>query len=160
MDDFRPTVVGDAVNHPKHYNSGPACVCGRTIECIVVARIRDFNIGSALKYLWRHGLKDSAPEAQDLRKAIWYIRDEHTELSLRRADVSPARRYPSEDPLCPCGRPITCEATINGRSKNIAAAFTALWSHGRGDRTANPDLLLSAIGRIRAEIAAIEGRER
>lgn len=30
-----------------------------------------FNVGNAMKYLWRAGLKDD--EAQDLEKARWYI---------------------------------------------------------------------------------------
>lgn len=61
----------DVVNHPKHYTSDPSGV-----ECIQVTRHRNFNIGNALKYLWRAGLKDSNPQTQDLRKAIWYIEDE------------------------------------------------------------------------------------
>lgn len=65
------------VNHPKHYNSDPS-----GIECIEVARHRNFNVGNALKYLWRAGLKQeeglSSKEKQieDLNKAIWYINDE------------------------------------------------------------------------------------
>ena len=61
----------DVVNHPKHYTSDPSGV-----ECIQVTRHRNFNIGNALKYLWRAGLKDSDAQTQDLRKAIWYIEDE------------------------------------------------------------------------------------
>ena len=61
----------DVVNHPKHYTSDPS-----GIECIQVTRHRNFNIGNAMKYLWRNGLKDSDAQTQDLRKAIWYIEDE------------------------------------------------------------------------------------
>jgi len=61
----------DVVNHPKHYTSDPS-----GIECIQVTRHRNFNIGNAMKYLWRNGLKDSDAQIQDLRKAIWYIEDE------------------------------------------------------------------------------------
>ena len=61
----------DVVNQPKHYTSDPS-----GIECIQVTRHRNFNIGNAIKYLWRCGLKDSNPQTQDLRKAIWYIEDE------------------------------------------------------------------------------------
>ena len=65
----------DPVNHPKHYNSSKArCECGRRIECIDVTRHLSFNIGNAIKYLWRAGLKNSTIE--DLKKAIWYIEDE------------------------------------------------------------------------------------
>lgn len=62
--------VNDAVNHPKHYTSDPSGV-----ECIDITRHRNFNIGNAIKYLWRAGLKEDA-KIQDLRKAIWYINDE------------------------------------------------------------------------------------
>ena len=61
----------DNVNHPKHYTSDPSGV-----ECIEIARHRNFNIGNALKYLWRAGLKDGNSDIQDLQKAIWYIQDE------------------------------------------------------------------------------------
>jgi hypothetical protein len=60
----------DAVNHPRHYTSDPSGV-----ECIQITRHRNFNIGNAIKYLWRAGLKEDA-KIQDLRKAIWYIEDE------------------------------------------------------------------------------------
>ena len=59
----------DPVNHPKHYTSHPSGV-----ECITITRHMPFNIGNAIKYLWRAGQKDS--EIQDLEKAVWYIKDE------------------------------------------------------------------------------------
>ncbi len=66
--------MNDMVNHPPHYNSSQAaCECGRKIECIDVTRHLDFNIGNAIKYLWRWKDKGGA---QDLEKAIWYIKDE------------------------------------------------------------------------------------
>lgn len=61
----------DAVNHPSHYNSHPSGV-----ECIEVTRHMTFNVGNAIKYLWRAGLKDGNPSTQDLKKAIWYLEDE------------------------------------------------------------------------------------
>jgi Protein of unknwon function (DUF3310) len=65
----------DPVNHPAHYNNHPAsCECGRKIECIDVTRHMGFNIGNAIKYLWRCDLKNAPIE--DLRKAVWYIQDE------------------------------------------------------------------------------------
>lgn len=56
----------EAVNHPDHYNQVP------DIECIDV--IEWFNIGSAIKYLWRANFKGKPIE--DLEKAEWYIRRE------------------------------------------------------------------------------------
>lgn len=67
----------DSVNHPAHYNSHPS-----GIECIEIARHHNFNIGNAIKYLWRAGLKseegmeDADKQVEDLNKAIWYINDE------------------------------------------------------------------------------------
>lgn len=64
--------MSDPVNSPQHYLSGPCCeYCGNTIECITVAEQHGFNIGNALKYLWRADHKGSAIE--DLRKAAWYV---------------------------------------------------------------------------------------
>lgn len=65
------------VNHPQHYTSDPS-----GIECIQITRYRDFNIGNAIKYLWRAGLKQESSKdmvdktIEDLEKAIWYINDE------------------------------------------------------------------------------------
>lgn len=63
----------DKINHPKHYNNSPAhCECGRRIECIDIARHMDFNIGNAIKYLWRYRDKNGI---EDLKKAAWYLQD-------------------------------------------------------------------------------------
>lgn len=59
----------DAVNQPKHYTSHPS-----GIECIQVTEHMSFNLGSALKYIWRCDLKQDAIE--DLKKAKWYIERE------------------------------------------------------------------------------------
>ena len=48
----------DNVNHPKHYTSDPS-----GIECIDITRHRNFNIGNAIKYLWRAGLKIDADKS-------------------------------------------------------------------------------------------------
>lgn len=67
----------DPVNHPPHYTSDPS-----GIECIQITRHRNFNIGNAIKYLWRAGLKQDADKTaqdkqiQDLKKSVWYIQDE------------------------------------------------------------------------------------
>lgn len=61
----------DPVNHPSHYTSHPSGV-----ECIDVTRWMNFNLGNAVKYIWRAGLKDPSLTLQDLEKAEFYIRDE------------------------------------------------------------------------------------
>jgi hypothetical protein len=69
------TVEKDSINHPAHYTSSRAkCECGRTIECIDVARHQNFNIGNIIKYLWRCDQKGDALE--NLKKAAWYLQDE------------------------------------------------------------------------------------
>lgn len=64
----------DSVNHPGHYNSNPSGV-----ECITVVEHMSFNIGNAVKYLWRAGEKGDALE--DLRKAAWYVNREVERMS-------------------------------------------------------------------------------
>ena len=72
----------DNVNHPSHYNCHPS-----GIECIEITRHYPFNVGNAIKYLWRAGLKkdaslsDKQKEIEDLNKAIWYIKDRIKDLS-------------------------------------------------------------------------------
>lgn len=74
----------DNVNHPKHYTSDPS-----GIECIDITRHRNFNVGNAIKYLWRAGLKLDADKSsinkqiEDLEKAVWYIVDEIHRLGGR-----------------------------------------------------------------------------
>lgn len=58
----------DPVNHPSHYTAHPSGV-----ECVDIAEHMSFNVGNAIKYLWRNGLKDGQPAVQDLQKARWYI---------------------------------------------------------------------------------------
>lgn len=63
----------DAVNHPKHYTSHPSGV-----ECIAVTEHMNFNVGNAIKYLWRTDHKNGL---EDLKKAAWYINREIERLS-------------------------------------------------------------------------------
>lgn len=59
----------EVVNHPEHYNQHPS-----GIECITIVEEFCFNIGNAIKYLWRAGLKGDI--LVNLRKAKWYIHRE------------------------------------------------------------------------------------
>jgi len=63
------TTVMDNVNNPKHYTSHPSGV-----ECIEITEHMSFNLGNAVKYLWRASLKGA--EVEDLRKAKWYVERE------------------------------------------------------------------------------------
>lgn len=79
----------DAVNHPKHYTSHPSGV-----ECIEITRHYNFDIGNAIKYLWRAGLKkeqglsDVEKEIEDCKKAIWYINDHIKHLKTPKFTVN------------------------------------------------------------------------
>lgn len=42
----------DNIEHPKHYMSHPS-----GIECIQITRHMGFNLGNAIKYIWRADLK-------------------------------------------------------------------------------------------------------
>lgn len=62
-------VAHDPVNHPKHYTDHPS-----GIECIQITEHMGFNLGNAVKYIWRCDLKKDAIE--DLKKAVWYVQRE------------------------------------------------------------------------------------
>ncbi|CPX74296.1 Protein of unknwon function (DUF3310) [Mycobacteroides abscessus] len=56
----------DAIN-PSHYRNHPSGV-----ECITITEHFGFNLGNAIKYIWRAGLKTDSP-VEDLKKARWYL---------------------------------------------------------------------------------------
>lgn len=89
--------MNEAVHHPAHYNSlGAACrACGEQIECIDVIENMTFNVGTAVKYAWRHGIKPGEAADQDLQKAIWYLQRERDRL----ADL--ADREPTQSDASP-----------------------------------------------------------
>lgn len=59
----------DLIDHPPHYTAHPS-----GIECIQVVEHMSFNLGNAIKYVWRADAKGNALD--DLRKAAWYIQRE------------------------------------------------------------------------------------
>ena len=61
--------ANDSIHKPKHYTEHPS-----GIECIQVTEHMGFNLGNAIKYIWRCDLKKDAIE--DLKKAKWYIERE------------------------------------------------------------------------------------
>ena len=73
----------DNVNHPKHYNSHPSGV-----ECITVTECMNFNVGNAMKYLWRSDHKNGL---EDLKKARWYIDREISRVELATSKSAPDR---------------------------------------------------------------------
>ncbi len=61
--------MNDNVNHPRHYTKHPSGV-----ECIQITEHMSFNLGNAMKYIWRADLKGN--QIEDLEKALWYINRE------------------------------------------------------------------------------------
>lgn len=70
----------DAVNHPPHYTAHPSGV-----ECIQITEHMGFNLGNAMKYIWRADLKGAIIE--DLEKARWYL---DREIDKRRKEITNA----------------------------------------------------------------------
>ena len=71
--------TNDTVNHPSHYNQHPA-----GIECIDVVEHMNFNLGNAIKYIWRAGLKPGSTSIRDLEKAQWYV---NREIQRKKQDL-------------------------------------------------------------------------
>lgn len=57
---------------PNHYT---ARVKGVDLDCldVITALGLDFNLGNAMKYLWRAGKKDPTKTKEDLQKAVEYL---------------------------------------------------------------------------------------
>lgn len=66
----------DIVDKAKHYNIHPS-----GIECINIIELLNFNIGNAIKYIWRSGLKDKTKLVEDLKKAVWYLNREKEKIA-------------------------------------------------------------------------------
>lgn len=69
MSNESETAKPDYVNHPPHYATHPSGV-----ECVDIAEHLSFNLGNALKYLWR--AKGKGREEEDLQKCLWYLERE------------------------------------------------------------------------------------
>ena len=63
----------DKIN-PPHYRSHPS-----SVECITIVEHFNFNLGNAVKYIWRAGLKTDNP-IEDLKKSLWYLQREIARL--------------------------------------------------------------------------------
>jgi len=59
----------DPVNNPEHYTQHPS-----GIECITITEHMIFNLGNAIKYIWRSEYKGN--KIEDLKKAIFYLNRE------------------------------------------------------------------------------------
>lgn len=130
-----------AVDHPEHYNGHPSGV-----ECITVVEHMGFNLGNAVKYIWRADLKGAAIE--DLEKARWYV---EREIAKRRGDN---QRLPFlEDPVLLSDGQVVQGAVYDAQK----AMFDALGVKPIYPRGAQTQLatLSQALTAAKAEIAAL-----
>lgn len=67
-----PGGAANAALNPRYYRDGAPM---RRLECIDVARLLPFDLGCAVKYLWRAGRKSGENWRVELGKARWYLRD-------------------------------------------------------------------------------------
>lgn len=81
----------DRVNHPAHYQWMKEAI---GVEPIEICRLFDYDLGSALKYIFRSGHKTeqgysiTEKEVEDLEKAIVYIKDEIKMIKQRQSNES------------------------------------------------------------------------
>ena len=59
----------EKVNHPEHYLKSS----GHEVIDVIEAWNLNFQLGNAIKYIARAGLKDPGKKIEDLKKAVWYI---------------------------------------------------------------------------------------
>jgi len=67
----------EKVNHPSHYNNNLINVEVIDIISLFVDRA-SFDIGNAIKYIFRAPYKNDAPFLEHLKKALWYLNDVNT----------------------------------------------------------------------------------
>lgn len=71
--------LGDNPINPLHYKSHPT-----SIECIQITRWLSFNLGNAIKYIWRTAFPGTplpdTEKIKNLEKAIWYLQDEKARI--------------------------------------------------------------------------------
>ena len=83
-DDYDLAEDYEMVEHPWHYNAHPSGV-----ECITIIQEMTFNAGTAMKHLWRAGLKPTSDAITDLKKAVTYAQFEIDRLEAINKKASP-----------------------------------------------------------------------
>ncbi len=83
---MQPGAKKEAVVHPDHYNKWP-------VECIDICEWYGFNVGNAIKYLWRAGFKEK--EVEDVNKALWYLRREWSNMRRGQTTIPEVLPIPS-----------------------------------------------------------------
>lgn len=124
------------IDHPKHYNSNPS-----GIECIDIIENLDFNIGNAIKYIWRCEHKNNFQE--DIQKAIWYTNREIERRKQFKFIEKLINRYCKYDNLIDMVNIIGIGSLFN--DKNLYGAFANLYSSQINNNKNNTEQLKKAI---------------
>lgn len=74
-----PRKSDEAVEHPVHYKFGGI----ETLDYIEAKEL-GFNLGNAVKYVSRAGKKDKTKEIEDLKKAVFYINRQISNLEKQK----------------------------------------------------------------------------
>lgn len=76
----------DSIN-PAHYQT---VIRGRKVGAadIIEAFGLDWHMGTAMKYILRAGKKPGEPQAQDIEKAIWYLKRKLARIKVEEANES------------------------------------------------------------------------
>ena len=72
----------DKIN-PEHYEYRRGGV-----TAVDITETFNFNLGNAVKYIWRAGLKEGETADDDLKKAVWYLERELDRLAWDKRDES------------------------------------------------------------------------
>lgn len=129
----------DIVRKARHYN-----VHASGIECIEVVRHLPFDLGNAVKYIWRCGEKGN--HQQDIEKALYYLEDQRSLILDYDLIVSPerhvlvtdlARRFADAEP----------DENVGLAVVELVAASGVTWV----DRRAHIGVARTAVQRIGAD---------
>lgn len=74
----------EKIAHPRHYNQHVS-----NIETIELIEHLPYNLGAAVKYIWRCGLKPSEEPLRELGSARWYTEREEHRIELYELDDEP-----------------------------------------------------------------------
>lgn len=80
-DEIEGSPKPDMVNHPPHYQRGPAVTCPNcshtwTLHCIDVIRyVKDGRLFTAMKYIWQVAFGGKQNDVEDIGKSRWYLTD-------------------------------------------------------------------------------------
>lgn len=137
--------MSDEVNHPSHYTAYEG------FEVIDITEQLNFNLGNAVKYIFRAGKKEGVSEVTDLEKAEWYIRREIKRLNPTNGG-EPQNRFFA--PSGATGRP---EEALEDRNRMHAVGFILGSTTLKGDfRMAR---LLDALWFVRLAIDEAKGKK-